>query len=432
MKYFPLAKFKYVTHSDEDPRIVTEKEYQQRLNSYTTQKTALFPLLTYRSEEQTSEYPIFFLPLPHILDLAEQFRLNSKRIQKIAGHLPPIAISQFLNSLLIAEIFYTNEIEGVKTSQIEIGTVIQENNLIAHRQNNVSKRRLGSTIKLYQKTQHGKPIHISSLHDFRAIYDILLKGEITADRLPNGQIFRDQLPNGEALTISSATKVVHRPPASESKIQQALTTLITFMNDDYMPALFKTLITHFFFENTHPFLDGNGRMGRYLLSSYISSKFDRFTGFSVATAIHANVQHYYKAFIEADNAENRADLTFFIESLLDILVSQQQENLVNLRQSMAELDNAKQKIRQWIEHHQAHFPERTSPELVGQVLFSLAQSKLFSYQTVLGIRDNEIIDNNKQKGFAKAQTRRAIDYLTTMNAIKLTSAKPKQHEILIV
>lgn len=207
--------------------------------------------------------------------------------------------------------------------------------------------------------------------------------------------------------------------------------MITFMNDDHMPTLFKALITHFFFENTHPFLDGNGRMGRYLLSSYISSKFDRFTGLSVATAIHANVQHYYKVFTEADNAENRADLTSFIESLLDILVSQQQENLVNLRQSMTKLDNAKREIRQWIEHHQAHFPEKISPELVGQVLFSLAQSKLFSYQTALGIRDNEIIDNNKQKGITKAQTRRAIDYLTAVGAIKLMSAKPKRHEISI-
>lgn len=179
MKYFPLSKFKYIVQSNDDPKVITENEYQHRLNAYTVQKTPLFPLLSYRSEQQTSKYPIFFLPLPEILSLAEQFRMNSKHIEEIASHLPSIAISQFLNSLLVSEIFYTNEIEGVKTSKIEIGTVIQENNLNANRKNSVSKRRLGSTIKLYQQTQYGKPIQINTLQDFRKIYDTLTRGAST-------------------------------------------------------------------------------------------------------------------------------------------------------------------------------------------------------------------------------------------------------------
>lgn len=140
----------------------------------------------------------------------------------------------------------------------------------------------------------------------------MLKGELNEDRLPNGKIFRDKLPNSEVLSIGDGIKTVHRPPTTETAIKVALTALIEYMNNDDTPSIYKALVTHFFFENTHPFLDGNGRMGRYLLSSYIANKFDRFTGFSVATAIHNNVQQYYKVFKDADSAENRADLTFFI------------------------------------------------------------------------------------------------------------------------
>lgn len=204
------------------------------------------------------------------------------------------------------------------------------------------------------------------------------------------------------------------------------------MNDDHMPALFKALITHFFFENTHPFLDGNGRMGRYLLSSYLSSKFDRSTGFSVATAFHAHVQQYYRDFIEADNADNYADLTLFIQSLLAILVNQQQENLITLRQLKDELDDAQGMIQDWVTQNQTTFPKNISAKLVGQVLYYLAQSKLFSYLSSLGIKDNEIIEKNKRKGIAMAKTRRAITFLTEASAIKLISKKPKQHEILII
>ena len=432
MKYFPLAKYKYTVHTDKDPEVITEDEYHRRINGYTTQKTALFPLLNYRDGHQTSRYPIFFLPLPKIMDLAEQFRLNSKRIELLAGSLPKIAIRQFLNSLLVSEIFYTNEIEDVKTSKIEIGTVIQENNLRANKKAGVSKQRLGSTIKLYQQTQYGHPIYIEALQDFRKIYDTLLKGEIATTRLPNGKIFRDQLPNGEVLTIGSPTRIVHRPPVNEEKIQQALTSLIEFMNNDEMPALYKALITHFFFENTHPFLDGNGRMGRYLLSSYVSSKFDRFSGFSVATAIHAQVQQYYKSFIDADNAENRADLTPFIRSLLRILVSQQEENLTMLRRSKDRLEDANQQISNWVGNHHDQLPEKVSPQLAKKVLSYLAQSKLFSLEPSLGIKDNELIANTKKKGFAMAKTRRLLDYLSQVGAVKVVSKKPKQHVITLI
>lgn len=432
MKYLPLAKYKYAVSNGDDPRIIAENEYNARLDNYAVQKTFLYPLLTYRDESQTSKYPIFFLPLPKILTLADQFRFNSKTINHIASQLPPLAISQFLNSLLVSEIFYTNDIEGVKTNKIEIGTVIQENNLLASQRGKSSEKRLGSTINLYQQTQYGKPIYIQTLADFRRIYDTLLKGELAADRQPNGKIFRDRLANGELLTISSSTKVVHRPPADEEKIQQAMSSVIKFMNDESMPALYKALITHFFFENTHPFLDGNGRMGRYLLSTYLSSKYDRFTGFSVATAILAHIQQYYKDFIVADNAENYADLTLFIQSLLEILTSQQQENIATLNQLKALLNDAEQTISKWIQEHSAKFPTTLSPQLIQQTLSYLAQSKLFSYAPSLGIKDNEIIRNNKDNGFAMAKTRRTLDFLEDCGIIKLIAKKPKQHEITLI
>lgn len=254
MKYIPLSKYKYFITSQTGDPLQVETEYQNRLNGYTTQKTLLFPLLNYKDGSQTSKFPIFFLPLPGIQSLADQLRRNSNTIKTISDGLPPIAIYQFLDSLLLSEIFYTNDIEGVKTSRVEISTVIQENNQVTNgSKNHVSKKRLGSTIKMYQQTQSGKKVVINSLSDFRSIYDSLLKGELTKDRLPNGRLFRDTLPNGEIISIGDETKTVHRPPKSEAAIQKALTSLITYMNNDQTPSIYKALVTHFFFENTHLF-----------------------------------------------------------------------------------------------------------------------------------------------------------------------------------
>lgn len=433
MKYIPLSKYKYFIEDKTNDPAAIESEYQSRLNGYTSQKTTLFPLLNYRDGAQTSKYPIFYLPLPEIQNLADQLRRNSNMIKDISVTLPQVAINQFLNSLLLSEIFYTNDIEGVKTSRVEISTVIQENNHPINGDDHISKKRLGSTIKMYQRTQSGKKVEINVLQDYRKIYDSLLKGELNEDRLPNGKIFRDKLPNSEVLSIGDGIKTVHRPPTTETAIKVALTALIEYMNNDDTPSIYKALVTHFFFENTHPFLDGNGRMGRYLLSSYITNKFDRFTGFSVATAIHNNVQQYYKVFKDADSAENRADLTFFIQKLLMILVSQQEKVIKILSQSREKLDKANEIISQWVnEHH--HQLAATSDSLYCNVLYLLAQSKLFTNQLDLGIKDNDIIETLKKSNrhYPMTKTKAAIEELEALGAIEIVSKRPKQHVITIL
>lgn len=321
--YQPLEIVKYQHGYEADFSI--EAEYKQRLESAAAVVTVLHPLLDYRrGGKQSKQYPLFFVDTPEMVSLASWFSRNSQEIQKVSRELPQTAVSQFLDSLLLDEIINTNSIEGIEVDPAEVSKSID-----AH-----SKARGGQfwpTVCMYR----GKLPKIKSLRDFRNIYDELLKGEIPADKQPNGQLFRDELPNS-ILRIGTATKTVHVPPVSELAVSEALSSLLAFMNADDLPPIYQALVTHFFFENTHPFLDGNGRMGRYLLSTYLSDKYDRFTGFSVATAIHARISSYYRIFKEADKAENRAELTFFIEKMLRMLTEQQDRVLEALRLKAAE------------------------------------------------------------------------------------------------
>ena len=55
MRYLPFSKYKYyIKDKTEDLTTAIEKEYQARLNGYTSQKTLLFPLLNYRDGTQTN------------------------------------------------------------------------------------------------------------------------------------------------------------------------------------------------------------------------------------------------------------------------------------------------------------------------------------------------------------------------------------------
>lgn len=320
-QYQPLEIVKYQHEYDTDFSI--KMEYQQRLNNASAVVTQLHPLLDYKKDgRQTAQYPLFFIYTAEMVKLFSKFNRNSWKLVQASQDLPEEAVSHFLDNLLLDEIINTNSIEGVETDATELSAIIKSIGSHPEEQG----KRLGSMVRMYQDSLP----KVNCLQDFRDIYDELLRGEIPADKQPNGQLFRDELPYG-TIVIGSATKIVHVPPVSELAISEALISLISFMNKANLPAIFKALITHFFFENTHPFLDGNGRMGRYLLSAYLSSEYDRFTGFSVSTAIHAQLPSYYRIFQEADRAENRAELTFFVEEMLRILAAGQEKVLKSLR-----------------------------------------------------------------------------------------------------
>lgn len=101
-----------------------------------------------------------------------------------------------------------------------------------------------------------------SLRLLREIHSELLKGTRGAHRTP-GEFRRTQNWIGSAgANLSTATFVP--PPVPEMK--EALNKFEKFLHDDSLPALIHTGLAHAQFETIHPFLDGNGRVGRLLIT----------------------------------------------------------------------------------------------------------------------------------------------------------------------
>lgn len=335
------------------------------------------------------------------------------QITKLANHneLPQVAINSYLKKLLSNEIFFTNEIEGVETNPKEIGTIIGN---LKNRPGRVEKR-LESTIRKYHDSITARMRQIDTLKDYRDIYDELLRGEIPPEKLPDGKRFRNSF-----AFIGTGSHAVHIPPINEAEIETALEQLIIFMNNDDLVTLEKAIITHFMFENTHPFLDGNGRTGRYLLSSYLSSKLDPFTGLSVSTAIHNNLSAYYRLFQEADNIENRAELTFFLEGMLKIIEHGQLEVI-------QELESAKEQLHVTGEKLYSKFANFNDE--MKDILYLLLQSYLFTESITYGIQDRDIVQVLKKgsKQTPRSRTKRMINQLEADGLITSVSKNPLQH-----
>jgi len=101
-----------------------------------------------------------------------------------------------------------------------------------------------------------------SLRLIREIHGKLLEGVRGSHRTPGEFRTSQNWIGPSGCTINTATFVP--PPAHE--MNEALDRMEKFLHDDSLPLLVQCGLAHAQFETIHPFLDGNGRVGRLLIT----------------------------------------------------------------------------------------------------------------------------------------------------------------------
>ncbi|WP_201587136.1 Fic family protein [Psychrobacter jeotgali] len=75
-----------------------------------------------------------------------------------------------------------------------------------------------------------------------------------------------QVKNEQNYLADRSKKSILFVPISPEKLQSGLDDLFDYINNDSSPILLKTAVSHLEFEALHPFQDGNGRIGRMLIT----------------------------------------------------------------------------------------------------------------------------------------------------------------------
>lgn len=108
-----------------------------------------------------------------------------------------------------------------------------------------------------------------NLELIREMHKILMQGVRGKDKFPGEYRNIQNWIGPRNGTVQEATFV---PPGPED-VPSLMNDLISYLNlDDGIPLLIKCALMHYQFETIHPFCDGNGRIGRALITLYLCKK----------------------------------------------------------------------------------------------------------------------------------------------------------------
>ena len=328
-KYENLIKLYYKKQNIED-------EYIKRIENPSTLITDLKINPIKRGNKiLDKEYSLFYVNLMEHTLLQEIIIKNSNQINLISNELPQIAIKDIIIKILSNELYKTNKIEGIETVKSEIHTSLKDNkkfNKKSNKLDGIVKKYKDIMEKNFKDTQH-----IDSLSSFRKIYDEMFEDfEKSGNYKLDGKYFRKDT----VKVINGLGNTIHIGVNGEEAIEKNIEDLIYFMNKKDIPFLVKASISHFFFEYIHPFYDGNGRFGRYLLSLYLARKLDILTAFSVSYSISKNLDDYYKSFVEVEDVNNYGEITFFVENILKTIKNGQEMIIELLNDSIIRFNHS--------------------------------------------------------------------------------------------
>ncbi|EHJ08665.1 Fic family protein [Staphylococcus simiae] len=322
MDYKSLKKLFHMYGSDH-----VENEYNLRKNSYASYVTNLVinPIQDEKQKRDIS-YPLFFVLTRELVCKLEKVLINSAKIRHLASLQPGIANEAYIKYLLINELQSTNETENIRSTKKEIAAAINKTK--------GTNKRFNGLVNQYLMIQQGN-VEINNLSDIRKLFDIIVSDEIKPKDLPDGNLFRK---HAIGVFDSSKNKWVHRNEFDEAEIYEFLTLMMAFIKDFDAPDLFKIMASHFMFEYLHPFYDGNGRLGRYLLARLLNDSLDSFTALTFSYVVNNNKSKYYKAFENASDFFNKGELTLFIAVMLQILI-EGQESIIETFENNNEIIN---------------------------------------------------------------------------------------------
>ena len=233
---------------------------------------------------------------PNILKL---IRSISEKIGEVNATYLSKQSPQLRKQNRIKTIHSSLQIEGNTLTEEQITALIENKRVIGPEKDVIE---VINAIKVYEKL---KDYSYSSDKSFLKAHQELMKGLIDS-----AGKYRKQ-----AVGIVKGTKVEHIAPPHDN-VPYLMKDLFEYLKDSEELTLIKSCVFHYEMEFIHPFLDGNGRMGRLWQTLILRSEYPVFEFLPFETLISQSQNEYYNALALSDKVGKS---TFFIEYMLGVI-----------------------------------------------------------------------------------------------------------------
>ncbi|WP_367393197.1 Fic family protein [Lewinella sp. LCG006] len=191
------------------------------------------------------------------------------------------------------------KIEGNTLTEDQITAILDNKRVIGPKEDILEVK---NAIEVYENLEKYDPYSAKS---FLLAHKLLMKGLIKKP----GQY------RTENVGIVQGDKVAYlAPPAAN--VDYLMSDLFKYLKETEDLLLIKSCVFHYEMEFIHPFLDGNGRMGRLWQSVILSKTYPVFEYLPFETLISDTQREYYDVLGASDN---HGESTIFIEYMLRVI-----------------------------------------------------------------------------------------------------------------
>lgn len=229
-------------------------------------------------------------------------------LESIATRIPNVEL--FVSMYVRKEALMSSQIEGTQATLEDVLDPMIEAN---------TNRNVADVVNYIKATEFA----IKRLNELplcnrliKETHAVLIEGVRGQEKSP-GEFRRSQnWIGGQVSTLKNARYI---PPSPDDMIE-AMSDLEKYINaDDELDALIRAALIHYQFETIHPFLDGNGRVGRLLITLFLMEKKVLSTpALYISYFLKKNRVEYYDRMTEVRAKGNYEQwVTFFLRALLE-------------------------------------------------------------------------------------------------------------------
>jgi Fic family protein len=202
--------------------------------------------------------------------------------------------------------------------------------------------------------------------------------------LMTGLILKPGIYRKESVGIVKGNAVEHIAPPHQN-VSFLMKDLFQYLKNDKELILIKSCVFHYEMEFIHPFIDGNGRMGRLWQTVILMHQYKIFEFLSFETLIAKNQEAYYKVLSLCDKAGNS---TQFIVFMLNIIHQSLNEILTESTKKLTEVE----RLAIFLENYSSEFSRKDYLKF-----FTDISSATASRDLLYGVNSNLIIKIGDKK-----------------------------------